>query len=179
MQENYLLLPPVLPSPCKPMHQVWSCMEKLLNLLLLLQQEDWNQYQQGTKQHMQVSVATQTLTLTLKSRSCSLWECPSLFQKYEMAMWGVQLDQHHLGVPVVPAVAGGNGSWVCFWPGCFSLGYCLDSLLWVRNEHKSWLGHRPPCVVNIGTEQKSTSVCPCPWERLQPWWEGEKGKLQK
>lgn len=76
MQENYLLLPPVLPSPCKPMHQVWSCMERLLNLLLLLQQEDWNQYQQGTKQHMQVSVAVQTLTLTLKSRSCSLWECP-------------------------------------------------------------------------------------------------------
>lgn len=22
MQENYLLLPPILPSPCKPMHQV-------------------------------------------------------------------------------------------------------------------------------------------------------------
>lgn len=63
MQENYLLLPPLLPSPCKPMLQVWSCMERLSNLLLLLlQQEDWNQYQQGTKQHMRVSVAIQTLT---------------------------------------------------------------------------------------------------------------------
>lgn len=43
------------------------------------------------------------------------WEtAPSLLQKYEVVMQGVPLDQHHPGVPVVPAVAGGNGSWVCF-----------------------------------------------------------------